>query len=115
MTKDRVLPAHPKRNTQQKTILYTLLIWPFLCSHRDQQLSPRNGIIIVIWCWYISHNRVSRKTEGGSLASDETGDLPTRIFKDACLRWLDEKEHKCSLDADKVKMAFLSGISPAVT
>lgn len=37
---------------------------------------------------------------------DEIGDLPTRTFEDACLRWLDEKEHKRSLDDDKVKMEF---------
>ncbi|WP_147195921.1 site-specific integrase [Pantoea sp. CCBC3-3-1] len=40
---------------------------------------------------------------------DEIGDLPTRTFEDACLRWLDEKEHKRSLDDDKVKMEFFVG------
>ncbi|WP_390901175.1 tyrosine-type recombinase/integrase [Serratia liquefaciens] len=37
---------------------------------------------------------------------DELGDLPVRSFEEACLRWLDEKEHKRSLDDDKVKMEF---------
>lgn len=40
---------------------------------------------------------------------DEIGDLLTRTFEDACLRWLDEKEHKRSLDDDKVKMEFFVG------
>ena len=37
---------------------------------------------------------------------DELGDLPARSFEEACLRWLDEKEHKRSLDDDKVKIEF---------
>ncbi|CAI1139901.1 site-specific tyrosine recombinase XerC [Serratia ficaria] len=37
---------------------------------------------------------------------DELGDLPVRSFEEACLRWLDEKENKRSLDDDKVKMEF---------
>ncbi|KGD75237.1 integrase [Tatumella morbirosei] len=37
---------------------------------------------------------------------DELGDLPTRSFEDACMRWLDEKEHKRSLDDDRIKMEF---------
>ncbi len=37
---------------------------------------------------------------------DELGDLPIRTFEEACLRWLDEKEHKRSLDDDKVKIDF---------
>ncbi|WP_391575234.1 tyrosine-type recombinase/integrase [Serratia ficaria] len=37
---------------------------------------------------------------------DELGDLPVRSFEEVCLRWLDEKENKRSLDDDKVKMEF---------
>lgn len=37
---------------------------------------------------------------------DELNDLPSRSFEEACLRWLDEKEHKRSLDDDKVKIDF---------
>lgn len=37
---------------------------------------------------------------------EELGDLPQRSFEEACIRWLDEKEHKRSLDDDKVKIEF---------
>ncbi|WP_420885102.1 integrase [Arsenophonus nasoniae] len=37
---------------------------------------------------------------------DELGELPIRTFEEACLRWLDEKGHKRSLDDDKVKIDF---------
>lgn len=40
---------------------------------------------------------------------DELSDLPSRTFEEACLRWLDEKEHKRSLDDDKVKIDFFLG------
>lgn len=32
--------------------------------------------------------------------------MPQRSFEEACIRWLDEKEHKRSLDDDKVKIEF---------
>lgn len=45
---------------------------------------------------------------------DQIGELPTRTFDECCLRWLDEKETKKTLDDDRVKMQFfmqhLSGV-----
>ncbi|WP_230845754.1 site-specific integrase [Yersinia mollaretii] len=37
---------------------------------------------------------------------DRLGDFPDVTFDDACLRWLEEKAHKKSLDADKGRIGF---------
>lgn len=37
---------------------------------------------------------------------DNLGDLPARTFEECCIRWLKEKAHKRSLDADKSKIEF---------
>ncbi|MEA9446280.1 site-specific integrase [Candidatus Fukatsuia symbiotica] len=37
---------------------------------------------------------------------DHLDDLPVRTFDECCLRWLDEKSHKRSLDDDKTKIEF---------
>ncbi len=37
---------------------------------------------------------------------ERLGDFPDVTFDDACLRWLEEKAHKKSLDADKGRMGF---------
>lgn len=34
------------------------------------------------------------------------GDFPDVTFEEACLRWLEEKAHKKSLDADKGRIGF---------
>lgn len=37
---------------------------------------------------------------------EKMGDYPSVTFDDACLRWLQEKEHKKSLDDDKTKIEY---------
>lgn len=37
---------------------------------------------------------------------EKLGDYPSVTFDDACLRWLQEKEHKKSLDDDKTKIEY---------
>lgn len=37
---------------------------------------------------------------------DRLGDFPDVTFEEACLRWLEEKAHKKSLDADKGRIGF---------
>lgn len=37
---------------------------------------------------------------------DKLGDFPDVTFEEACLRWLEEKAHKKSLDADKGRIGF---------
>ncbi|CAK8739226.1 hypothetical protein SODG_002832 [Sodalis praecaptivus] len=37
---------------------------------------------------------------------DKLGDFPEVSFDEACLRWLEEKSHKKSLDADKGRIGF---------
>lgn len=37
---------------------------------------------------------------------DNLDDLPTRTFEECCIRWIDEKQHKRSLDDDKTKIEF---------
>ncbi len=37
---------------------------------------------------------------------DQIGDLPARTFEECCIRWIQEKEHKKSLDDDKTKIEF---------
>ncbi len=37
---------------------------------------------------------------------ERLGDFPDVTFDDACLRWLEEKAHKKSLDADKGRIGF---------
>ncbi|CAI1047981.1 integrase [Serratia entomophila] len=37
---------------------------------------------------------------------DRLGDFPEVTFEEACLRWLEEKAHKKSLDADKGRIGF---------
>ncbi len=38
--------------------------------------------------------------------SEKLGEAPVKVFEEACLRWLTEKAHKRSLDADKSKISF---------
>lgn len=38
--------------------------------------------------------------------SEKLGEAPVKFFEEACLRWLREKSHKRSLDADKSKISF---------
>ncbi|SPX93071.1 site-specific tyrosine recombinase XerC [Morganella morganii] len=40
---------------------------------------------------------------------EKLGDYPSVTFDDACLRWLQEKEHKKSLDDDKTKIEYFLG------
>ena len=40
---------------------------------------------------------------------DNLDDLPTRTFEECCIRWIDEKQHKRSLDDDKTKIEFFLG------
>lgn len=37
---------------------------------------------------------------------DEIGELPARTFEECCIRWINEKEAKRSLDDDKTKIEF---------
>lgn len=37
---------------------------------------------------------------------EKLGDFPSVTFDEACMRWLEEKAHKKSLDADKGRMGF---------
>lgn len=37
---------------------------------------------------------------------EKIGDLPVRTFQECCIRWINEKEHKKSLDDDKTKIEF---------
>ncbi|HEI6830378.1 TPA: site-specific integrase [Yersinia enterocolitica] len=38
--------------------------------------------------------------------TDKIGEAPVKLFEEACLRWIIEKGHKKSLDADKSKIGF---------
>lgn len=38
--------------------------------------------------------------------TEKLGEAPVKLFEEACLRWLNEKSHKRSLDADKSKIGF---------
>ncbi|EKN6106282.1 site-specific integrase [Yersinia enterocolitica] len=38
--------------------------------------------------------------------ADKIGEAPIKLFEEACLRWIIEKGHKKSLDADKSKIGF---------
>ncbi len=38
--------------------------------------------------------------------TEKLGEAPVKLFEEACLRWLNEKSHKRSLDSDKSKIGF---------
>lgn len=38
--------------------------------------------------------------------TDKLGDVPVKTFDEACLRWLEEKQHKRCLDDDKTKIGY---------
>ncbi|WP_416053987.1 site-specific integrase [Pectobacterium parmentieri] len=46
------------------------------------------------------------KLKADSWRSAKLGDAPVKLFDEACIRWLREKSHKRSLDADKSKITF---------
>lgn len=46
------------------------------------------------------------KLKADSWRSAKLGEAPVKIFDEACIRWLREKSHKRSLDADKSKITF---------
>ncbi|KHT21039.1 integrase [Pectobacterium brasiliense] len=46
------------------------------------------------------------KLKADSWRTARLGDAPVKLFEEACVRWLREKEHKRSLDADKSKITF---------
>lgn len=46
------------------------------------------------------------KLKADSWRSAKLGEAPVKLFDEACIRWLREKSHKRSLDADKSKITF---------
>ncbi|WP_425335165.1 site-specific integrase [Pectobacterium aroidearum] len=46
------------------------------------------------------------KLKADSWRSAKLGEAPAKLFDEACIRWLREKSHKRSLDADKSKITF---------
>jgi len=49
------------------------------------------------------------KLKAGAWRVEKLGDTPAVTFDEACLRWLDEKASKKSLDDDKTKIAYFLG------